>query len=134
MFPFESDFSKYTQISEEDAKRRLSLISGVDFCYCVPTGSLPQNLQGVHNLVAAYVSGFEHGAPSPIGSGIPIETTFTVRHDVKDALTGNLYAYCILNAGTGYYMSPPCTKLGQIPHHCRVKLGNLASGVWPAFA
>ncbi|MFZ5495498.1 MAG: hypothetical protein ACOZE5_09215 [Verrucomicrobiota bacterium] len=118
MFPFESDFNKYIQISQDEATRRLSLISGANFCYTAPTGSLPKSLQRVNNLAGCYVSGMAPGAQSPIGSGIPLEAAFTVRHDVKDApLTGNLYAYLILQVGTGYYMSPPCTKLGEIPHH-----------------
>lgn len=117
-FPFESDFDKYKEISQDEATRRLSLISGAHFCYTAPTGSLPQRLQKVNNLVGSFVSGFAPGAQSPIGSGTPLEATFTMRHDVKDApLTGNLYAYLILQVGTGYYMSPPCTKLGTIPHH-----------------
>jgi hypothetical protein len=118
MFPFESDFNKYKQITEDEATRRLSLISGAGFCYTTPTGSLPQSLQRVNNLVGGFVSGFAPEAQSPIGSGTPLEATFTVRYDVKDApFTGNLYAYLILQVGTGYYMSPPCTKLGTIPHH-----------------
>lgn len=118
MFPFESDFTKYKQITEGEATRRLSLIAGTEFCYATPTGSLPESLQHVKNLVGSFVSGFAPGAQSPVGSGTPMEATFTVRYDVKDApLTGNLYAYLILQVGTGFYMSPPCTKLGSIPHH-----------------
>lgn len=118
MFPFESDFNKYKQISLDEATRRLSLISGAGFCYRTPMDSLPQSLQRVNNLVGCFVSGFAPEAQSPIGIGTPVEATFTLRRDVMDApLTGNLYAYLILQVGTGYYMSPPCTKLGTIPHH-----------------
>ena len=118
MFPFESDFDRYSKISEQDATQRLSLISGAGFCYNAPIASLPQSLQRVNNLVGSYVSGCSPAAGSPVGSGIPIETTFTVRYDIKDApLTGNLYAYLILKVGPDYFMSPPCTKLGAIPHH-----------------
>jgi hypothetical protein len=118
MFPFESDFSRYTQISEEEAKRRSSLISGADFCYQSPTGILPDSLQRVNNLAGAFVSGFFAPASSPIGSGTPLETIFITRYDAKDApLTGNLYVFCILQVGSSYYMSPPCTNLKEIPHH-----------------
>ena len=118
MFPFETDLRKYTQISEEEATKRLSLISGANFCYETPTGSLPGSLQKMNGLAGAYVSGFFEGAKSPIGSGTPLEATFAVRYDPKDApMTGNLYVFCILHVGNGYYMSPPCTKLGEIPHH-----------------
>lgn len=118
LFPFEPDFSRYKEISQDEATRRLSLISGANFCYTAPTASLPQSLQRVNNLVGSFVSGFSPGEQSPVGTGIPLEAAFTVRYDVKDApLTGNLYAYLILQVGTGYYMSPPCTNLGTIPHH-----------------
>lgn len=72
----------------------------------------------MNNLVGGFVSGFAPAAQSPIGSGTPLEVDFTVRYDVKDLPnTGNLYAYLILQVDTGYYMSPPCTRLGTIPHH-----------------
>ena len=117
-FPFSPNFAKYTQITEDEATRRLSLISGAGFCYRCPITGLPTSLQKVNDLVDAFVSGLSPSTPSPVGKGTPLEVTFTERLDVGDApKTGNLYAHCILQVGTGYYMSPPCTKLGAIPHH-----------------
>lgn len=118
MFPFENDYSKYHKISEDEAKRRLSLIGGTGFCYQVPLTTLPGSLQKVKSLACAYVSGLSPDAQSPVGSGKALEVTITHRNDLKDApKTGNLYAYCILQIGNEYSMSPPCTNLGDIPHH-----------------
>ena len=44
--------------------------------------------------------------------------TFTVRYDAKDApKTGNLNAYLLLKLEDRVLMSPPCHKLGDLPHH-----------------
>ena len=123
MFPFSTDLKKYTEISSGDANARRELI-GENYKFCIPLNrdQLPESLRKIPKLVSAFVSGVNDGTQSPVGSGKMLEVVYTVRHDAKDAETGNANAYLYLQIGPKFYQSPPCRKLGDIPHHFRGKI------------
>jgi hypothetical protein len=124
MFPFSTDLKKYTEISSKDANARRELIDeNYNFCIPLNRDQLPESLQKIPTLVSAFVSGVKAGTQSPVGSGKMLEVVYTVRHHAKDAPeTGNANAYLYLQIGPKFYQSPPCDKLGDIPHHFRGKI------------
>ena len=124
MFPFSTDLSKYTEISSGDANARRHFYDP-DCKFVAPLNidKLPQPLQKVNNLVAGYVSGVTPSVASPVGTAKVLEVDYTARYDVKDApATGNAYAYCVLQVEDRFFVSPPCNKLGDIPHHFEGKI------------
>jgi hypothetical protein len=119
MFPFDQNLRKYTPITEEEALRTLAGHYPRGIMYEVEKKELPDSLQKIETLVAAFVSGVRYPVTEAPKEGDPQSVIFTVRLDMKDAPeTGNLNAYLLLRVGEKVLMSPPCYKLAlTFPHH-----------------
>ncbi len=118
MFPFSQNLDDYHEMTEAEAQVTLSGSYPPGIVFTLERPDLPAPLQKISTLVQAFVSGIVD--PSTVQSpyGDPSHVVFTERYDAKDApKTGNLNAYLLLKVEGRVLMSPPCHKLGDLPHH-----------------
>ncbi|WP_428304800.1 hypothetical protein [Lacipirellula sp.] len=118
MFQFSTDLAKYHPISLQEAKSTFADHDPKGVVFKVNLQDLPTALQKIPTLNDAYVSGIQDDIGAAPAAGTPQAVILTAREDVKDApATGNLNAYLLLTVGDSVFMSPPCNKLGSLPHH-----------------
>ena len=118
MFPFSQNLDDYHEMTEADADVTLSGVYPQGIVFNLPRTELPAPLKKIESLMLAFVSGVTDPTTFQIPSGDPSHVVFTVRNDAKDApKTGNLNAYLLLKFENKVLMSPPCHKLGGLPHH-----------------
>lgn len=118
MFPFDPNLNNYKLISEEEASRVLADQCPRGIVFQLEPAELPDSLQKIPTLAAAFVSGVVGPVATSPREGDPHSVIFTVRNDIKDAPnTGNLNAYLLLRVGAEVFMSPPCRQLAPFPHH-----------------
>ena len=119
MFPFDTNLDHYKEITEQEATRLLSDHYPRGIIYQVDKPELPNSLQKVNNLVAAFVSGVNAPVTAAPKEGEPEKVVFLVRDDIKDAPeTGNINAHLLLRFNDKVLMSPPCKKLTPpFQHH-----------------
>jgi hypothetical protein len=109
----------YKEISQEEATRILSDHYPRGVIYQLEKPDLPDSLQKVDNLAAAFISGVSAPVTAAPKYGKPETVIFVIRNDIKDAPeTGNINAHLLLRVDEKVLMSPPCKKLtGAFPHH-----------------
>jgi hypothetical protein len=118
MFPFSQDFRDYTKVTEAEVQRSLADIYPRGVVYQLGRTELPDSLQKIPTLAASFVSGVAAPIIQVPNSGEARQVIFTVRLDMTDAPeTGNLNAYLLLRVDNETYMSPPCSRLREFPHH-----------------
>lgn len=118
MFPFSQNLDDYHEMTEAEAQITLSGAYPAGTVFSLDRCSMPSPLQKIPTLVQGFVSGVTDPTAFQISSGDPSHVVFTVRHDAKDApMTGNLNAYLLLKFEDRVLLSPPCHKLGDLPHH-----------------
>lgn len=118
MFPFSQNLDDYHEMTEAEAQVSLSGIYPPGIVFTLERPDLPAPLQKIPTLVQGFVSGVTDPSTLQSLSGEPSHVVFTVRYDAKDApKTGNLNAYLLLKLEDRILMSPPCHKLGDLPHH-----------------
>lgn len=118
MFPFSQNFDDYHEMTEAEAQVTLCGVYPPGIVFTLERSNLPEPLQKIPTLVQGFVSGVTDPYMLKLPLGQPSHVVFTVRNDAKDAPeTGNLNAYLLLKLGDRVLMSPPCHKLGNLPHH-----------------
>jgi hypothetical protein len=118
MFPFSQNLRDYTKVTEAEVQRTLADTYPRGIIYQLEKPELPDSLQKMPTLSSSFVSGVAAPIVRVPQAGEVRQVIFTVRLDMRDAPeTGNLNAYLLLRVGNETYMSPPCARLGDFPHH-----------------
>jgi hypothetical protein len=118
MFPFSQNLDDYHKMTEAEARVTLSGVYPRGIVFTLERKVLPAPLQRIPTFVQGFVSGVTNPSALLLASGEPSHVVFTVRYDAKDApKTGNLNAYLLIKLEDRVLMSPPCSELGDLPHH-----------------